>query len=261
LRSFTGATDKVEAPFSLQRHDQQRTAMSAKHHLHIAALIPPHLTPAEVIAALQDHSTTLSLQALTTGHEKLSSTAPETLKDTYWYPTDLNPVHTYNVTECVTLLPGVGQWGRKVITFPSCYQDIPTGIKSRADVSGITVRADYRVIKGGIDGEVDGEGQGIGDAEWVLVEDAEITCSWWLMPFVKSKMEQAHRDICCKVIEKVEMQRRQEDLARSVGRGQELLRGYVASIDATRVQAVEADAAESQRVELPASGSQKIFYA
>src|SRR5690349_16543793 len=109
--------------------------MSAKHNLHIAASIPAHLTPAEVIAALQDHSTTLSLQALTTKHEKLPNTAPDVLKDTYWYPTDLNPVDTYSVTEVVTVLPGVGQWGKRNLTFPSCYQNIPTGIKTRAEVS------------------------------------------------------------------------------------------------------------------------------
>jgi hypothetical protein len=143
------------------------------------------------------------------------------------------------------------------MTFPSCYQDIPTGIKTRADASGVTVRADYRVIKGGVDGQVEGEGQGIGDAEWVLVEDAEVSCSWWLMPFVKGKMEQAHRDICRKVIEKVEMQRRQNDLAKFVGRGQELSQGRVLH---TNARPVEANADEAQRVELPAPGSQKIFY-
>jgi len=218
--------------------------------------LPPRylrITPGEVIAALQDHNTTLSLQALTTGHEKLPKTAPETLKDTYWFPTDLNPVHTYSVTECVTILPGVGQMGRKNITFPSCFQNIPSGVKSRADVSGVTVRAEYRVIRGGMESEVDGEGQGIGDAEWVLVEDAEVSCSWWMMPFVKGKMELAHRDICRKVIEKVEMQRRQIDLAQSVGRSLQ-----VDSASATQAEAV---APEQQVAELYAPGSQKIFYA
>jgi hypothetical protein len=233
--------------------------MSAEHNLHIAAAIPAHLTPAEVITALQDHSTTLSLQALTTRHEKLPTTAPDVLKDTYWYPTDLNPVHTYSVTEIVTILPGVGQWGKKNLTFPSCYQNIPTGIKTRADASGVIIRADYRVIRGGADSEVDGEGQGVGDAEWVLVEDVQVSCSWWLMPFVKGKMEQAHRDICRKVVEKVEMQRRQKDLADSVGRGQELPRGLPLAVSANPVD-VKADANESQRVELDAPGSQKIFY-
>jgi hypothetical protein len=231
--------------------------MSAKHNLHIAASIPPHLDPSDIIAALHDHNTALTLQALTTGHKKLPDTAPETLKDTYWYPTDINPVHTYSVTECVVVLPGLGQWGKKNITFPSCFQNIPTGIKTRADASGVTVRADYRVIKGGADSEVEGEGQGIGDAEWVLVEDAEISCSWWLMPFVKGKMEQAHRDICRKVIEKVEMQRRQDDLAKSVGRGNQPSLGAAISMNSPPV---EAEANEAQRVELPTSGPEKIRY-
>lgn len=231
--------------------------MTAKHNLHIAVSIPPHLQPSEVTAALHDHNTTLTLQALTTGHEKLPNTAPETLKDTYWYPTDINPVHSYSVTECVTVLPGIGQWGKKILTFPSCFQNIPTGIKTRADAPGVTVRADYRVIQGGADGEVDGEGQGIGDAEWVLVEDAEVSCSWWLMPFVKGKLEQAHRDICRKIIEKIEMQRRQDDLANTVGRGKMLSSGHALNVNP---RPIEADSNEAQRVELPAPGSQKIFY-
>lgn len=236
--------------------------MSAKHHLHTAVSIPPHLTPAEVITALQDHNTTMSLQAFTLGHEKLPSTAPETLKDNYWFPTDLHPVQSYSVTECVTFLPGVGQLGKKNITFPSCYQDIPTGIKSCATVSGVTVRADFRVIKGGIDSEIEGEGQGVGDAEWVLVEDAEVSCSPWLMPFVKGKMEQAHRDICRKIIEKIEMQKKQDDLqndlARPLGRGGQSPQTHT---DGANVAQVEADANENQINELPAPGSQKIFYA
>ncbi|KZM18986.1 hypothetical protein ST47_g9845 [Ascochyta rabiei] len=231
--------------------------MSTKHNLHIAAPIPPHLHPSEVIAALHDHNTALTLQALTTSHEKLPNTAPEMLKDNYWYPTDINQVHTYSVTECVTVLPGFGQWGKKNFTFPSCFQNIPTGIKTRADASGVTVRADYRVIKGGADCEVEGEGQGIGDAEWILVEDAEVSCSWWLMPFIKGKMEQAHRDICRNPIEKVEMQRIQDDLAKTVGRGKEPSQGLAPSAN---IRPVEADANESQRVELPAPGSEKIFY-
>lgn len=226
--------------------------MSAKHNLHIAASIPPHLHPSDIIAALHDHNTALSLQGLTIGHEKLPNTAPETLKDTYWYPTDINPVYTYSVTECVIILPGIGQWGKKNITFPSCFQNIPTGIKTRADASGVIVRADYRVIKGSADGKIEGEGQGIDHAEWVLAEDAEITCSGWLMPFVKGKMEQAHRDICRKVIEKVEMQRSQDHLAKTVGRGQEPSQGYAVGANAGPV---EADANE-----LPMPGSEKVFY-
>lgn len=232
--------------------------MSAKHHLHTAASIPSHLTPAEVIAALQDHETTLSLQAFTTGHEKLSSTAPEVLKDNYWFPTDLHPVETYSVTECVTFLPGVGQLGKKNITFPSCYQNVPTGIKTCATVSGVTVRADFRVIKSGTDGEVKDGSQGSGDAEWVLVEDAEVSCSALLMPFVKGKMEEAHRNICRKVIEKIEKQRREVGAVQTGEQGQQSPPRHAIHADSVTV---EADANECQRFEMHSPGSQKIYYA
>ncbi|KAJ4373088.1 hypothetical protein N0V83_003379 [Neocucurbitaria cava] len=267
--------------------------MSSKHHLHVAASIPAHLTPADIIAALHDHKTALTLQALTTGHTKADSTAPETLKDTYWYPPDQYPITTYNVRECITLLPGVGEFGKKYITFPSCFQDTKAGIKTRADASGVIVRAEFRVVRGGAGAEVEGEGMGVGDAEWVLVEDVEVSCSWWLMPFVKGKMEQAHRDVCRKVVEKVEMEKRQEAVASSAGsvskgKGRADMmtgmdRGNFGDASRQPHQAesyyerygkaqrdgggggteglVEADAVETQRVEMPAPPlPEKITY-
>lgn len=81
------------------------------------------------------------------------------------------------------------------------------------------------MIKGGSgEGEVDGEGEGIGYADWVLVEDVEVTCAWYIMPFVRRSMEGAHRDICKKVIEKVEMAKRQEALEKTIqGKRQEVM--------------------------------------
>jgi hypothetical protein len=183
--------------------------MSAKHNLHVAHQIPSHISPAWVVAALHDHDTTLTLQALSCGHEKAPSTEPTILKDTYWYPPDQYPVETYHVTECITLFPGIGQYGKKYITFPVCYQNTRQGIKTRADAAaGVTLRAEYRVVANGeLGSEVEGEGMGVGDAQWVLVEDVEVSCAWWLMPFVKGKMEQAHRDLCRMVIEKIEKMR------------------------------------------------------
>ena len=105
------------------------------------------------------------------------------------------------------------------------------------------------MVKGGAAAEVEGEGMGIGDAEWVLVEDVEVTCSGWLMPFVKGKMVQAHKDVCQKVVEKVEMQKRQEAVASSTAKGKARVEGLV-----------EADAGEAQRVEAPAPLPDKITY-
>ena len=180
--------------------------MSTKHHLHVAHQIPSHIPPTYVIAALHDHSTALNLQALTCGHTKAHCTPAATLTDTYWYPPDRYPLTTYNVTESITWCPGIGSYGKKNITFPSSFQDTRLGIKTRADAAaGVTVRAEFRVLRNGEMGsEVEGEGGGIGDAEWILVEDVEVTCAWWLMPFVKGKMEEAHTDVCNKVVQMVE---------------------------------------------------------
>jgi hypothetical protein len=249
--------------------------MSAKHNLHTAAAIPPHIPPATVIAALHDHNTALSLQALTQGHEKLPSTDPTTLKDTWWYPTDLNPVHSYRVTEVIKFLP-IGEWGKKYIKFPSCFQDTPTGVRTRADASGVVVRAEFRVVRGGAAAEVEGEGAGIGDAEWVLVEDVEVQCAWWMMPFVKGKMEQAHRDICSKVMEKVEMEHRQRAVAgvefggrhsvesSNKGKGRANTNKNLPAEPPQYTQAIEGaaevDAQETQRTEMPAEVPEKITY-
>jgi hypothetical protein len=245
--------------------------MSAKHHLHTAASIPPHIPPSVVIAALHDHNTALSLQALTQGHNKLPSTDPKTLKDTYWYPTDLNPVTSYSVTEVITFFPGIGELGKKYLTFPSCFQDTPTGVRTRADASGVIVRAEFRVARGGAGAEVEGEGAGIGDAEWVLVEDVEVSCAWWMMPFVKGKMEQAHRGICAKVVEKVEMEQRQRAVAGVEFGGRHSVESpnkgkgrYNTDKDLPGVPphqgAVEVDALETQRMEMPADVPEKITY-
>lgn len=250
--------------------------MSSKHNLHTAAAIPSHLKPSVVLAALHDHNTTLTLQALTQGHEKLSTTDDEVIKDTYWYPIDLNPITTWKVTEVITLFPGIGDWGKKYISFPVCYQETPTGLKTRADTNGVILRAEYRIVRGGAAAEVEGEGGGIGDAEWVLVEDVEVSCSWWMMPFVKGKMEQAHKGICGLVVKKVEMERRQRAAAgvepgdtrtnqSHEGRGRadtdkNLPRVPSEDWHEDVLSAAEVDALESQRLELPGALPEKITY-
>ncbi|KAF2006047.1 hypothetical protein P154DRAFT_518265 [Amniculicola lignicola CBS 123094] len=193
----------------------------ATHNLHVGALIPPHLTPSEIIQALHDHNTCLTLQALTTGHTPLPEPEPEIKKDTWWYPVDLNPIDSYEVTEVITLLPGIGEWGKRYLTFPTNFQNTRDGIKTRADAGGVIVRAEYRVLPSSTaDSEILGEGEGIGShasafdpSSFALIEDVEVTCAWWLMPFVRGKMEEAHREICKRVIEKVVAEKTQKKLS------------------------------------------------
>lgn len=186
-----------------------------KHNYHTAAPIPPSLSPADVIEALHDHNNALSLQALTTGHTKLDSIDPQVRKDTFWYPPDLHPIQGYSVTEVIRYMPYFS-WGKYNLQFPTHFQSTPNGLKTRADASGVILRAEYRVLRGdSAESVVDGEGEGLGDVEYVLVEDVEVQCSWYMMPFVRSKMEAAHADICRKFIEKVIMEKTMADVART----------------------------------------------
>ncbi|KAF2438278.1 hypothetical protein P171DRAFT_171161 [Karstenula rhodostoma CBS 690.94] len=180
--------------------------MLAKHNYHTAAPIPPHVSRDDILAALHDHTTCLTLQALTTTHSLLPATNPATLKDTFWYPPDAYPTASYHVTETIAFLPWFS-WAKYSLTFPSVFQSTPTGLKTRADTGGVVLRAEFRVLEGSaMEGFVDGEGGGLGEVRWVLVEDVEVVCAWWMMPLVRGKMEEAHRDICRKVVEKVARQ-------------------------------------------------------
>jgi hypothetical protein len=181
----------------------------SSHTFKVAVLIPDSLAPADIISALHIHSNCLTLQALTTGHKEIPTTDTAVLADPYFSPADSSSIKTYEVTEGIIIIPGIGDWGKKYITFPARFQNTPSGLKTRADAAaGVVVRAEYSVQPGGADAEVEGEGEGIGYAEWVLVEVATVECAWWLMPFVKRSMEEAHRDICRKLVTKVGRQKR-----------------------------------------------------
>jgi hypothetical protein len=53
----------------------------------------------------------------------------------------------------------------------------------------VTLRAEFRVERGERRGEC------------VLVKDVEVECARWMMPFVGGKVEEAHRDVCWRVVE------------------------------------------------------------
>ena len=180
----------------------------SSHNLRVTAHIPDFLSTADVIAALHDHDHCLTLQALTQGYKEIP-TSNDATSDSFFSPEHIGKIKTYEVTEGIVIIPGIGEWGKKYITFPVYFQDTPSGLKTRADaVGGVVLHAEYIVLPGGADAEVDGEGEGVGDAKWVLVEDVIVECSWWLMPFVRKTMETAHKDIVRKVVEKVAYQHR-----------------------------------------------------
>ncbi len=173
-------------------------------NFHVSVPIPADLTQNDIISALHDHNNVLTLQAFTTGHTLDNSTDPDTLNDPYWNPINTSPITTYTVTECVPIIPDIGNLGKKCLTFPSSFQDTEQGIKTRADApAGIIVRAEFQVASAS-DAGSDSEVTKRADGAWALVENVELTENALLMPFVKTKMEDAHKDICQKLVNMVQ---------------------------------------------------------
>ncbi|KAF2816882.1 uncharacterized protein BDZ99DRAFT_456687 [Mytilinidion resinicola] len=192
----------------------------SSHTLHVAALIPANISPSDIIATLHNHTNCLTVQSLTCGHQEVPA-HDDVQSDPYFAPTSSAPpapLKSYEVTEVVTIVPGIGDWGKKTIKFFSHFQDTATGLRTRADASmGVVLHAEYRVQPGGADGEVDGEGEGIGYAEWVLAEEVTVECSWWLMPLVKGNVYKAHRDMVRKLVEQVIAEKNAQRIAMGTG--------------------------------------------
>ncbi|KAK9386048.1 hypothetical protein V1515DRAFT_581348 [Lipomyces mesembrius] len=169
----------------------------SSHNFQFTAQLPSSLTTADIISALHVHENCLTLHAFTIGHKEVPTTDSAVLSDPHFSPTDTAPIKTYEVTEGLIIIPGVGNWGKKLTTFPAWFQDTTTGLKTRADgpVGALVVRAEWRVQPGGVYGEVEGEA-------YMLVENVTVECAWWLMSLAKRSVEAAHRDICRKLVEK-----------------------------------------------------------
>ena len=107
-----------------------------------------------------------------------------------------DPLETFSFTEAVVIMPGIGDWGKRQITIPAHFQDFEAGTRSLAEApGGVQVRATWSVMR-------ETDPAGFGD-RWVLVEDGEVECSSLLMWFVKKSMENAHRDICQKILQEI----------------------------------------------------------
>ncbi|KAL1965735.1 hypothetical protein VTN77DRAFT_5235 [Rasamsonia byssochlamydoides] len=245
------------------------------HTLRIAVPIPTDLlSPIEdVIPALHNHANCISLQALTSGYREVPTREDSpAYSDPYFTAAagsrnDNNVgdrIKSYLITEGVVLIPGIGNWGKKFITFPAWFMDTERGLRTRADAPmGVRVWAEWRV-------EEKHAPAGIGQAEtqegtqtrhqedrgtqeqeqeqaqaqmqilppdptpssssnspagdqpvlpnqtdWLLTEVVTVECARWMMPLVRKNMADAHREICEKIIKRLEGEKRGEEVLRA----------------------------------------------
>lgn len=210
---------------------QQLPSMRSQHHLTVRVPLPRDLPPKLVVSALQSYTPILRHQALVSRYQQAGVDTASVQADSFFRPDGLDTA-AFTVYERVTILPGLS----KEITFPVLFQRFNDGIRSRATApAGVTVYSQHVVSRIGalgmssIRGWVDDGGEwlsgdramqarmekasskevldvvvGGGEAgEYEMVETVSVECNFMMMPFVKGSMEDAHRDICRKVVEEV----------------------------------------------------------
>lgn len=174
-----------------------------EHSLRISVPVPAKISPENVLSVLHDHGRMMSMQPLVTHWEELPSEPG-------------SPTKRYSFTEAIPILPFLGAWGSKAITSEATFENTEDGVRSVADApAGVVVRAEWRIEHAKDDGGRSGADKEEHDEQnkidWVLTEDVSVECAAVLMWFVKGQMEQAHQDICRKVLESAET--RNEDSA------------------------------------------------
>lgn len=198
--------------------------MRKQHKLVVRTPLPRYLPPQEVVNALRTYIPVIKHQPLVTRYERATA-LPECASDPFFHGgspienpgVDHNPADSYNdgafvtfrVFERINLIPGVAS---KEINFPATFQDVPGGVRCRADApGGVTLWIEYKVrpkpqklddpasSAAGPDWEAEVDRRrGFELVEWVTVETSSL-----LMPFVARSMEGAHKDICRKVVDEV----------------------------------------------------------
>jgi hypothetical protein len=186
------------------------------HAFTVSQEIPPHIHPSTVVAALRDHPSIIRHQALVTDHRPISlphpsyPTIPDSatvLQDDLYvsHPPNLpTPLCPYEITEVITIIPGVGNWAKKTLNFVTIFQDTEAGSKARAVApGGVVVRSNFKVEQ---------NWEGYNQYGWRLSEDVSAECATLLMPFVSGQLEKAHREIVAKILAQVEEQERKSSL-------------------------------------------------
>ncbi|EXF84343.1 hypothetical protein CFIO01_08827 [Colletotrichum fioriniae PJ7] len=176
--------------------------MPAHHNLTIRIPLPSILPPEAVIETLQSQSPVIRHQPLVTRYEKVPVPLASVISDAHFLE-DGSRLACYKVYEKVTVVPGV----KKEISFPAVLQNIPNGLRSRAEApGGVRVWSEWLVVPRPEErwpGEHGGKLEGYVEGDYDLVETTRVETSRMLMPLVKGQMEGAHRDMVHKMLDEV----------------------------------------------------------
>jgi hypothetical protein len=189
--------------------------MPSKHRTTLTIPLPANQTPYALVDALHSHDPVVKHQEFIQSWTKVPSSelAIPAHVAPFFAPATDAPIVTYQVAEAIPIVPGIGSAGTYTIQFPAAFQDTVNGLRvwSVAPM-GVEVKNVWTIH--GTDPHRRAQRLSVDDFvrlrdrpdearyyEWTLFEECEVSCSGMLMPFVKSRLEAGHRNICRKMME------------------------------------------------------------
>ncbi|PHH55759.1 hypothetical protein CFIMG_008504RA00001 [Ceratocystis fimbriata CBS 114723] len=195
------------------RNEPQVTSYELLSDVPRTAAVDPFFAPVPssepLLAAMAAGATSASTLSSAPRSPTLSSGADGIEYD----PAAFGAPITYRMHKLVPLVPT--KWGRTV-SYPVTLQIVPGGLRSRADApAGIVVWSEYRVVRATIKNE---QGRTVlatdkfGHDMYELVKVVTAEANRLMVGVVGKSMEQAHRDLCRKIIEEVMEKRKMESV-------------------------------------------------
>ncbi|KAF7543387.1 hypothetical protein G7Z17_g10783 [Cylindrodendrum hubeiense] len=167
--------------------------------------IPGNLPPAALITSVQSYIPFLSNHKTMTRYNENTPNPEAIANDPFFDPPWDDSIRFFEVTELVTLAPGLS----KEVTYQVVFQRIPDGVRSRAEApAGVVIRAEYTVRpRLGPTSPAGSDSTGstvtaVGD-EYEMHEDVAVDANSLMMPFIVGSVVTAHRTICMGVIDEV----------------------------------------------------------
>lgn len=155
--------------------------------------LPHTISAKRILATLHDHSLLMELNPLVKSHHLLNPTSPQEAQDSS------TSKCTYRITERLSYLP-FHLWDSE-ITFTATFQDTELGLITKVSAPlGVEMNSEWKLLTSNerrsdslLQRSV---GNGIGEEEeWILQETATVSCSMFMMPFVKTQIKQSRGNI------------------------------------------------------------------
>ncbi|KAH7136610.1 hypothetical protein EDB81DRAFT_86617 [Dactylonectria macrodidyma] len=177
--------------------------MRTQRILSHSTAIPSNLPPAALINSMQSFIPFLSNHKTMTRYSETTPSPEDIADDPFFNPSWDDSIRSFDVTELVTLGPGIS----KEVTYKVVFQHIPDGMRSRAEApAGVVIRAEYSVrprieAMSPAGSESTGSPATAVGEEFELHEDVAVEANSLMIPFIVGSVITAHQTICSGVID------------------------------------------------------------